>query len=888
MSRQDHPKPPELLELPDTPLDRAVAAVREEDIPREAADVAVERVWARLASEIDDAVRGERRTESDPNRRPIESCDDYQALLPPYLAGELSDARALLVDEHTRHCLPCRKALMAARTGATENVPRSAKPRRTAGLFANRRARRVLAWAAVLGLAVVTGALLVLSGGLSFGPAPVLAEIETLEGTLLRPGDDSSPLTAGASLKEGERVRTAKGSGAVLTLTDGTRIEMSERAELALDRGFRGTTIQLDGGRIIVEAAEQKDGRLYVATGDCLVSVVGTVFSVNSGLKGSRVSVLAGEVEVARKGKTDVLKPGDQVTTDPMLAPVPLAREISWSRNSERYQALLEELEELRREMARRVPRPELRYASPLLARVPAETIGYLAVPNLSEALDETYRLLQEQLDKSPQMRRIWQQMVVEPGYEPQLESLITRVRDLGSYLGDEVVVTLPAGLEDEGGSGHGPLVMAQVVRRGFEAYLASEIERLNAEADEPILLLWSGEPSPDPGSGLKIWTDGQLLLASPGLQTLREAVDAARSGSSPFVGSAFHRRLADTYAEGVEWLAAVDLASVMEQQVMRDEGIRKTGLTALQHVLVERHSDGERTETGVEVFFDGPRRGVFSWLAEPAPMRSLDFVSPQAPLVLGLVTKEPVEMLEDLGEIVAQGAGAALPSELEQLQLELGVDLKDDVAAAVGGEMAFAVDGPVLQGLPWKLVLEVYDADRLQGAFERLARHAVDLSTGEAAWELSTETVRGRSYHVLDLPVGGEIHYTFTDAFLVAAPSRALLDRALQLRDSGTGIDVSEDFRALLPADGEANFSALFYQDTRQLTEALGEMGAPQLPPSLVFAYGRQESIKTAMVTPGDPLGFDWLLRMMFQLGAAQTGFTEAAAAAAAGGPAT
>ena len=128
---------------------------------------------------------------------------------------------------------------------------------------------------------------MILSGGLSFGPAPVLAEIETLEGTLLRPDDDSAPLAAGASLKEGERVRTAKGSGAVLTLTDGTRIEMSERAELALDRGFRGTTIQLDGGRIIVVADERKDGRLYVPTRDFLESTGGPTLSVTSDLKAS-------------------------------------------------------------------------------------------------------------------------------------------------------------------------------------------------------------------------------------------------------------------------------------------------------------------------------------------------------------------------------------------------------------------------------------------------------------------------------------------------------------------------------------------------------------------------------------------------------------------------
>lgn len=894
------PNPP-LYELPETPLDRAVAAVHDEDLPRETVDAAAERVWARLAAEIDTGAGADL---ADPNRRPIETCEDYQALLPAYLAGELTEARALLVGEHSRHCVPCRKALTtfrasahtAAHTGTPTEAAAVPTPRRTAERpRLSGTTRRYLALAAVLALAVVTGGLLLLTGAVSFGPPPVMAEIADLEGTLLRPGDEAAAVTVGTALREGERVRTAKGSGAVLTLGDGTRIEMSERAELWLDRGFRGTTIRMDGGRIIVEAAKQRDGRLYVSTGDCTVSVVGTVFSVNSGLKGSRVSVLEGEVRVARGGTTDVLRPGDQITTSTALAPVPLAREISWSRDPERYEALLEELAELRRELAQRVTRPELRYTSELLPRVPAETIAYVAAPNLSETLDEAYRLLQEQLETSPRMHEIWQETVVEPGFEPHLEAMITQLRDLGSYLGDEVVVAVPVALEDEYGEeslgdyepDQGPVLMAQVVRVGFEDYLAGEIERLNAEVGHLVLQLWTGAPGTEPTSGLQVWTDGSFLLASPSVRTLTAAIETTLAGTSDFVGTPFHQRLQDAYRDGVEWLFAADVATVVaHHEDTPPEDARRVGVDNLQHFLVERRSLGENTETGARLVFDGPRHGVFSWLAEPGPMRSLDFVSPEAPLMLGLVTKDPADMLADLFEIAtgAGAAGAAMPPELGELQEQLGVDLREDLVAALGGEMAFALDGPLLQGIPWKLVLEVYDPTTVQATLEQLA-HNPELHSEEVQVEITSESVGGHTFHTLRID-GHEIHYTFTDGFLVAAPSRLLVERALDLKESGTGLVVSKDFRSMLPADGEANFSALFYQDTRRLTEVLGEVGLEQLPPTLAFAYGHEDAVEAALVTPGDPLGLDWLFQMLFRLGAHSQIESAPAAASVAEGP--
>ena len=142
-------------------------------------------------------------------------------------------------------------------------------------------------------------------------------------------------------VRQGSTIQSS-GNGAVLALTDGTRIEIRSHSELSLERATDGVRIRLNSGGIIVNAAKQRTGRLYVQTKDMTVSVAGTVFMVNADDVGSRVAVIEGEVRV-QQGVTDKkLLPGDQVATSPAMAPASITEEIAWSRNAERHRALLQ------------------------------------------------------------------------------------------------------------------------------------------------------------------------------------------------------------------------------------------------------------------------------------------------------------------------------------------------------------------------------------------------------------------------------------------------------------------------------------------------------------------------------------------------------------------
>ena len=63
-------------------------------------------------------------------------------------------------------------------------------------------------------------------------------------------------------------------------------------------------------------------------TDDCSVAVTGTVFSVNSGIKGSRVAVLQGTVEVAHAGVRSTIEAGNEYTTTQNLAPEPVSEQV--------------------------------------------------------------------------------------------------------------------------------------------------------------------------------------------------------------------------------------------------------------------------------------------------------------------------------------------------------------------------------------------------------------------------------------------------------------------------------------------------------------------------------------------------------------------------------
>lgn len=842
-------------------LDRAIDTVRDEPIDPAAIAAAATRAWQRLEQEAS--------TTATSQHGPVTGCDGFQALIPAYLAGELPPARALLFEDHSRECVPCRRALKAAREGAASTlVPRRAvapSPRRrdTSWLW--------MGLAASALLAVGVAGWLSWSGGL--GGHGQMAQVSSVDGMLFRlDGDRAVELATGTPIDEQQEVRTGRGSGAMLRLADGSLIELRERSAISLARARGETTIRVNRGSIIVQAAKQH-GHLYVATDDCLVSVVGTIFAVDHGTKGSKVAVVEGEVHVAEGRQQHVLLPGDRLATGTRAVAGSVATDIAWSRDRERYLAVLGELKALNEEMERALSAPDLRYSSRLLDLTPAGSTVYLGLPNVTTELADFERFLEERLAQSETLAQWWQEHL-GVGSQQRLREVVDRIAGLGQHLGEEIVVSAAlSGSPESSGQPASPafLVLAEVVNpSAFAATLAAEVERLNSTGSRPQLRIVA-DPATAPPAGpdeLLLWPAGDVFAASGDLGELQQlAATLADPAANSFVGSPFHARLLEAYQQGAQWLAGMDLGRMIGNATGEPPraALEFSGLAGARSLIVERKTHDGVTHTGGVLSFDGPRTGALGWLAQPAPMGSLDFVSPEANLAAAFVVEQPAEILTQTFRFLATNA-PGLGEQLAQFESEHQVNLIDDLAAPLGGEMAVALDGPSLPTPAWKVVAEVYDQARFEQAIEWAVGELNRLAeqSGHPGVTHGQETVGGRTYYEITFGTGPGAAYTFDGGYFVAGPSRALLDRALQVRASGLNLKTAPVFRQLLPADSYLDFSGLLFTQLGSLGQAVtstfgANLNADQQQalasldldkPTLTCIYGEPDRIR--LVTSG------------------------------------
>jgi hypothetical protein len=310
-------------------------------------------------------------------------------------------------------------------------------------------------------LAAALGGLWFAQSRAASGP---VARVDVVEGLLLLPAE-GRPVAPGAELAGGQAVRTGRTGGAVLVLADGSRVELAERSQVSIARGLGGTTVALARGRVIVQAAKQRGGHLFVRTDDSLVSVTGTVFAVAKGAKGTRVSVLEGEVHVDDGAGEKVLRGGDQAASKGAVAQVPFEEEFGWSRDRVALLELAGEVARVQKALAAVPATWRGRTSTRLLDAMPDGTVVFAALPNVSGTVADFYDALAPRLAGNPVLSSWWSEGPGAAERQAEVKKLLDTLRAWGSYLGEEVAVGIAT---DASGHPGAPLALTTVVKPGF------------------------------------------------------------------------------------------------------------------------------------------------------------------------------------------------------------------------------------------------------------------------------------------------------------------------------------------------------------------------------------------------------------------------------------
>ncbi len=774
----------------DEALERAIAEISGEAIPDAAVDRAAERVWRRIAGHIAD-------------------CSGFRELFGDYRAGRLPDERALLVKDHLRECVGCRKAFYGTEPQTAQSIgPQTARQEKPTRASSFR-------WAIAAGIVLVGG----VAGWFAvfqYGSTPGRAVVRSIDGTLYEVSAAGLRVMApGEAIADGMEVRTARDSRASIGLRDGSLAEMRERSDLSTSSAAGEITLHLGRGSVIVQAAHRRSGHLYVATADCRVAVQGTLFSVSAGVKGSRVSVVEGEVSVSSDNRQTLLHPGDQLSTSDVLEPLPVREDLGWSRNRRLLGALA-----LLRQSLPRVASTQVRYQSRLLKLLPASTVFYSAIPNLSGYFAEAQSVFREKSAENAELRA-W---LAGPG--ASVEPMLEKLRAANEYIGNEIVVF---GTE----AARAPVVLAEIKRPGLEEFLK--------------------------GAGLPLAMEirGDLVLLSPSPKALAIPLD------SSFQKTEFYQRIMQAYGRGAGLLVCADLTRMPPPpgpRLLPGEPPHLGG----HYLIAEQMRVADNIETRATLGFDQAQQGLANWLAKPAPIGAMDYITPDATLAAAFTVTDPAAVLDQVSQAIA----ALHHGRSEAARDGQDAAVRRQIAASMGGEFAIALDGSPLPVPSWKLVAEVNDPAWFEAGLEKwvAAYNQTAAATGAVPLRTSHEMANGRTWYLLGWgqpnPLS-EAHYTFSSGYLIAAPTRPLVERALETSVTGISLARSQPFTSLLPHDSYTDFSAVVYQNIgttlAPFAAMLGAKGPDltHLKPLLVTAYAEPQRITLA--STGDLLGISF-----------------------------
>jgi hypothetical protein len=759
-------------------LDQLLNDMRQEEPDPATVAAARERVWNQLSAGP--------------------ACQRFRSQFADYQAGTLAEAQRMLLEDHLARCAGCRRSMHS-------------EPVVTMAPVARRRFT-VPRWAIAAGVAAVS---LFLGRNYldhALAPSGPRATVEGTSGTLY--SLNASPLAKGATIADGDIVRTAAGATAQLRLADGSLVEVNERTELSLKAAWSGATIQLERGDIIVRAAKQRRGYLKVVSRDSEAAVKGTIFTVSAGTAGSLVGVVEGSVAVTQPGTERLLKPGEQSTTSPALAKVTVREAVSWSKDVE----LLTELAAIEKQL----PPPAARTSAKIVSMLPPDVVVYGAIPNLGPTMTQAVSLIEQRSRDNAALREWW--ATASAG---ETRQLLDKVRVLSPMLGDEIVFILQRP--------RATLVMVEV-KPGQQSALEAELKKL----------------LPTPAAYRVV--NGVLLIGRNATELNALIAQLGQGTQTPFA-----QEVAKRYSRGVSWILGADVEAI---------GIGKApealGANQLKFAFIEQHTVQGVEENEATVTFNGPRTGIASWLAAPGSAGSTEYASADAVAVFSAATRNPRQIFDELSTLVPGFA-----EQLRQVETRTGVNLTNDLASALGTDFTLSLETAAVPIPGWFAAVEVYQPATLNATMNKIVDAYNREAPAERKLAFKQENIDGRLWYSVTFS-GLGLQWTFDRGYWIVSMDRAVALRAIATRSNGFPLVRSSQFRAQLPSSAGLHRSGFAWFNLGPASSMLSSLtSSPQLQKllavrdaSLITFNGETERIQVASRTRFTSLMLDTMLQ--------------------------
>jgi hypothetical protein len=242
-------------------------------------------------------------------------------------------------------------------------------------------------------------------------------------------------------------------------------------------------------------------------------------------------------------------------------------------------------------------------------------------------------------------------------------------------------------------------------------------------------------------------------------------------------------------------------------------------GLGAARYVALEQRGGGGRREDNeVAIGFQGARRGVAAWLAEPSAFGSQEYISSESMAAVAATTRSPRHAFEELSALVG-----GVDRRVAQ------VDVAADILAHLGSDFSVSLERVGAPMLGWVGAVEVYNPGALDAAIGHMIEAANNRREAADKIQLARETVDGRAW----LSAGG-YHWTHDRGYMVFGNDRALVQRSVSSRAAGTPLVRSAIFRQMQPLTPTVHNSGFVWLNTRGALGVLAAASGAPMPPGL------------------------------------------------------